>query len=109
MVLFLFAIMLLNLGTQAVAQESRWLNPKMWIGPVILASILLVELVYVLVRNTPTSFPVTPVTTQLVGASLFGPYLLGVEMASLLLLAGLVGAHHLGQAISKREQEQTGS
>jgi NADH-quinone oxidoreductase subunit J len=32
-----------------------------------------------------------------VGLALFGPYLLGVELASMLLLAGLVGAFHLGQ------------
>ena len=31
-----------------------------------------------------------------VGASLFGPYLIGVELASMLLLGGLVGAYHLG-------------
>ena len=30
-----------------------------------------------------------------VGISLFGPYLLGVELASMLLLAGLVAAHRL--------------
>ena len=27
---------------------------------------------------------------------LFGPYLLGVELVSMLLLAGIVGAYHLG-------------
>ena len=30
--------------------------------------------------------------------ALFGPYLLAVELASMLLLAGLVGAYHLGAA-----------
>jgi len=28
---------------------------------------------------------------------LFGPYVLAVEIASMLLLAGLVGAYHLGR------------
>ena len=32
-----------------------------------------------------------------VGISLFGPYAIGVELASLLLMAGLVGAFHLGR------------
>jgi len=32
-----------------------------------------------------------------VSVALFGPYLLGVELASLLLLAGMVGAYHLGR------------
>ena len=30
------------------------------------------------------------------GVALFGPYLIGVELASMLLLGGLVGAYHLG-------------
>jgi len=32
-----------------------------------------------------------------VGLELFGPYVLAVEIASMLLLAGLVGAYHLGR------------
>jgi NADH-quinone oxidoreductase subunit J len=36
------------------------------------------------------------VEAKQVGTLLFGPYLLGVELASLLLLAALVGAYHLG-------------
>jgi NADH-quinone oxidoreductase subunit J len=32
-----------------------------------------------------------------VGATLLGPYLLAMELASMLLLAGLVGAWHLGR------------
>jgi NADH-quinone oxidoreductase subunit J len=32
-----------------------------------------------------------------VGLSLFGPYLMAVELASILLLAGLVGAYHLAR------------
>jgi len=32
-----------------------------------------------------------------IGMALFGPYLLGAEVAAFLLLAGLVGAFHLGR------------
>ena len=32
----------------------------------------------------------------------FGPYLLAVELASMLLLAGLVGAYHLGRHESRQ-------
>jgi NADH-quinone oxidoreductase subunit J len=32
-----------------------------------------------------------------VGLTLFGPYVLAVEIASMLLLAGLVGAYHVGR------------
>ena len=39
------------------------------------------------------------------GISLFGPYLLGVELASVLLLAGLVAAHRLTQGLDRPEEE----
>ncbi len=94
-VLFVFVVMMLNLGRVALAQERRWLAPRTWIGPGLLALVLLVELLAVL-GPTP---PVQPgaISAQAVGAALFGRYLLGVEIASMLLLAGLVGACHLGR------------
>ena len=39
----------------------------------------------------------TTVDAKAVGISLFGPYLLVVELASMLLLAALVAAFHLGR------------
>lgn len=97
MVLFVFVIMLLNLGPQAVAQERTLLNPGLWSGPSVLATILLGELLYVfLARETPPA-AARIVEPQEVGVALFGPYLLGVELVAMLLLAGLVGAFHLGR------------
>ena len=52
MVLFVFVVMMLNLGAAAVEQEKRWRRPRTWVGPAILAAILLAELVYVLFRQT---------------------------------------------------------
>ncbi len=104
MVLFVFVVMLLNLGPQATKQEGEWLNAKMWIGPAVLALILLAELVYVL-ASTHAASSVRVVAPQQVGTALFGPYLLGVELASLLLLAGLIGAYHLGHREQRREME----
>ena len=78
-------------------QERQWLTPRVWIGPAVLSAALLGELVYMLWRGAvaaPESGAV--VTPQQVGTLLFGPYLLAVELASMLLLAGLVGAYHLG-------------
>jgi NADH-quinone oxidoreductase subunit J len=43
-----------------------------------------------------------------VGLALFGPYAIGVELASLLLLAGLVAAFHLG-APDESEKEKGGA
>jgi NADH-quinone oxidoreductase subunit J len=97
MVLFVFAIMLLNLGPQATAREGQWLNPKMWIGPAVLSLILIAELVFVIARNSSRPEGLGVVEPKQVGIALFGPYLIGVELASLLLLAGMVGAYHLGR------------
>ena len=97
MVLFIFVMMMLNLGSAAAAQERAWLKPTTWIGPAVLAALLLAELVYVLMHAPVGGAGAgIVVDARQVGALLFGPYLLGVELASLLLLAGLVGAYHLG-------------
>src|SRR5215472_3194013 len=52
MTLFIFAIMLLNLGHRATERESQWLNPKAWIGPAILAIVLVGELAFIIARGT---------------------------------------------------------
>ena len=41
------------------------------------------------------------INSKQVGMALFGPYLLSVELASMLLLAGLVGAYHLAKPMLK--------
>jgi NADH-quinone oxidoreductase subunit J len=95
MVLFVFVVMLLNLGPAALAQEKSWLRPKMWLGPSLLVIVLLAELIY-MIGGVHPSVGGQVVGTKQLGPALFGPYLLGVELASMLLLAGLVGAYHLG-------------
>jgi NADH-quinone oxidoreductase subunit J len=104
MVLFVFAIMMLNLGPLATDQERQWLSPNMWIGPVILAGILIAELIYIFVGSSSQVAGSAIIEPKQVGMALFGPYLLGVELASLLLLAGLVGAYHLGRRDQTRRQ-----
>lgn len=94
LILVVFVIMMLNVGEAAVAQERKWLAPRIWIGPSLLALILLFELGYVLSGLPPGDSPHT-VDAKQVGVLLFGPYLIAVELASLLLLTGLVGAWHL--------------
>src|SRR5215475_2812740 len=46
MVLFLFVVMMLNIGRHAAETERQWLAPGIWTGPVILAGILLVEVAW---------------------------------------------------------------
>lgn len=97
MVLFVFVVMMLNLGEQAAAQERRWLQPRGWIGPGLLSALLLAELLYVIVAGNGGGQTTTAVNAHEVGLSLFGAYILAVEIAAMLLLAALVGAYHLGQ------------
>ncbi len=104
LVLFLFAIMLLNLGPQSVAQESRWLKPQIWVGPAVLTLILLVEFIYVISGYQTRLIAVTPIEPKQVGMSLFSAYILGAELASFLLLAGLVGSYHLSRQIRERKE-----
>jgi NADH-quinone oxidoreductase subunit J len=104
MVLFVFVMMMLNLGPQAIAQERQWLSPRAWLGPAVLALILMAELAYALASGSPQSVGRANVTPKEVGLALFGPYLVGVELASMVLLAGLVGAYHLGRRERPGEQ-----
>ena len=97
MVLFVFVIMMLNLGDKSKEQEKKWLSQRSWAGPAILSAIMLGEIIYILL--TATSEPTSGVVIgpKEVGMSLFGPYLIGVELAAMLLIAGIVGAYHLGK------------
>jgi len=109
MVLFVFVMMMLNPGPRSVVREQHWLTPRIWVGPVILTAILMAELAWVLTRGGDAVSSMETVTPREVGMVLFGPYILGVEMASILLLAGLVGAYHLAYHLGRRrEQEKEG-
>jgi len=96
MVLFLFVVMLLDQGPEAARRERRWLTPRTCIGPVVLAVILSGELLYA-VHQAPAPALQAPIGPHEVARTLFGPYVLGVEIASFLLLTGLIGAYHLGR------------
>jgi NADH-quinone oxidoreductase subunit J len=96
MVLFVFVVMMLNLGQAAIQQEGQWLSLRAWAGPSVLAGILLGELLYMLYQGEHGATVQAAVESKQVGIVLFGPYLLAVELASTLLLAGLIGACHLG-------------
>lgn len=101
MVLFVFVIMMLNLGEAGEESERKGLHPRNWIIPGIMTALLFMELVYAL-EQVPALTSGVAVSPKEVGIMLFGPYVLAVELASMLLMAGLVGAYHLGRRFNVR-------
>ncbi len=102
LVLFVFAVMMLDLGRQAVPQERAWLALRAWPGPLVLAGILFAEVIWVASHRPAGAAAARAVGPAEVGAALYGPYLLAVELASLLLLAAVVGIYHLGHRPTRR-------
>lgn len=98
MVLFVFVMMLLNLGKEAERQEKQLLSPGIFIGPGILSAVLVICFIILLNRGGSQSSGHVVVGPKAVGVSMFSEYVLGVEMAGMLLLAALVGAYHLARS-----------
>ncbi|SFF57969.1 NADH dehydrogenase subunit J [Fontimonas thermophila] len=96
MVLFVFVVMLLNLGPGVAEHERQWLRPGYWIGPGVLCAVLLAQLLMSVLAQ-PALTGTHEVDAKAVGIALFGPYLLAVELGSMLLLAGLISAYHIGR------------
>jgi NADH-quinone oxidoreductase subunit J len=87
--------MMLNVSRDQQDQERAWISPGAWAGPGLVSAILLGVLGWVLSEGEPAPVRGEVVGPEEVGLALFGPYLIGVQLAALLLLAGLVGASHL--------------
>ncbi len=100
-VLIIFVIMMLNLKEESVQQEKQWFSKNIAVGPGILSVILLAELIYILVSSDSPGTQPLQVDAKAVGMSLYGPYIIGVELNGLLLMAGIVGAYHLGRQKKK--------
>jgi len=96
MVLFLFVMMMLNLGQATEDEEKAWMKPKLWIGPGLLTAVLFIQLAGVLLTQEVALAPIE-VGVLDISLLLFGPWLLAVELASMLLLAGLIAAYHLAK------------
>ncbi len=103
MVLFVFVIMILGRGPH---RRHPGPPPAAWIGPGVLAAILAAELAW-LEAGGGATVGTAQVAPAAVGTSLMGPYLLGLELASVLLLVGLVGAFHLGYRLGAKETPET--
>lgn len=100
MVLFIFVVMMLNIGMEREL-EKKWLSPRMWILPSVMAAILLGIFIYVLKMFHPEQTGAETIGPKQVGISMFTTYLLAVEISGILLLAGITGAYHLGKQRKK--------
>src|SRR6187549_2838162 len=84
-VLIIFAIMMLNLREESVQEERRWVTKNIWIGPSILTFILLAELILIIATSGSDAAPMAEhvVDAKKVGMSLYGPYVIGVELSGI--------------------------
>jgi NADH-quinone oxidoreductase subunit J len=70
-VLFVFVVMMLNLGPQAAADEKTWLKPSSWIGPGILCLVLASEDEYIIARGGASGPSNVEIPPEKVGYALF--------------------------------------
>ena len=100
MVLFVFVVMMLNLGQDTVDQESQWLSGGAWAIPALMSFLIGLLLLWMM-GSDYTAHNLTlakqVVGPKDVGIQLFTRYVLLVEIAAMLLLAALVAAFHLGK------------
>ena len=109
MVLFVFVVMMLNLGQKTLDLELQWLRPGIWTGPAILASLLIAEVAFLLItQGDQPRLSGRAIPPKEIGIALYQPYLLGVELASFLLMAGLVAAYHVGHRPGEKREEEDG-
>jgi NADH-quinone oxidoreductase subunit J len=96
-VLFIFVVMMLNLGKDTALQEKQWLKARVWIGPSALVLVLLAEMIILLVNGNESDISISVVDPRSVSLSLYREYIIALELVGFLLMAGIVGAAHIGQ------------
>lgn len=93
MVLFLFVIMLLNIGAPQALSEKR--DPRLLAGYVLGAALFAILFTQVILPIRDVSQPGSPDaygSPQAVGRALFTGYVWPLEMVSVLLVIGIVGS-----------------
>ena len=96
MILFVFVVMMLNLG-KSPEEEKRKTKIIAWIIPVLLSLLLMSDFVYAFVVKNPLKQSIQIIGVKQVAISVYTSYLLGAELIGMLLMAGIVGAYHLGR------------
>lgn len=98
LVLFVFAIMMFGLNEDEAHHAPKISQPRAWFGPCLLSLLLLVALIFS-INSADIQDKITSniIDAKQVGMLLYGPYLLAVEIASFLLLAGLIAGYHFAK------------
>lgn len=104
MVLFVFVVMLLNIFKAPTNKHNN--NPlKIYALPILLTILLLIEFWGVISTSENVLINENNQSIKDVAKSLFSDYNVFVELGSFILLAGLVGAYHLGKKLSGEYEE----
>jgi NADH-quinone oxidoreductase subunit J len=95
LVLFVFAILIFGLGKDETVNAPRNKSLANMVGAMLLAFTLLIEIVVIINdADMQQSLQAKVISSKTVGIMLYGPYLLAVEIASFLLLSGLLAGYH---------------
>ncbi|WP_343192294.1 NADH-quinone oxidoreductase subunit J [Buchnera aphidicola (Formosaphis micheliae)] len=97
MVLFIFVIMLLNLGKYIEKTEMIFLNSNSWRKISVLFLFFLIALVYSISYVSNLNITETTIDIKEMGMNLFGSYIYIVELVSILLLNTLILVFHFGK------------
>ncbi|PPI86725.1 NADH-quinone oxidoreductase subunit J [Candidatus Pantoea edessiphila] len=97
MVLFVFVVMMLNLGKITEQKERKWLKSSKWIIPTVVSVLLLSVFIFFIIITDDKMIVRKVFNAKEIGISLFNHYMLVVELVSILLLASLIVSLHIGR------------
>jgi NADH-quinone oxidoreductase subunit J len=100
-VLFLFVVMMLIPSAKASGSGIHRPTGMQMLLPAAFAVVLLVETCACLFGSQPGAVSGVVITPAEIGRALYEKHYLGVELASLVLLIGLIGGMHIGRASSE--------
>lgn len=105
MVLFVFVIMMLNLGSATIIKEQKWLQSNFLSMIIFLFISFYITIFYVISFLKYITIPNIVINIKSIGVHLFGPYMFIVELSSMLLLSVLIIVLHLGKENNLRKKK----